>query len=450
MPRTNPFTVTIYSKALAFQQVLGSALSYSFTPRWLLGTGEIVTRVDDPANQLLGTEGARIVAQYRGEVLMSGFVQQRTGSVLRSGTITWDVSDDRYALTFTRAWIRPDKALQAATLSDLGQQAPYGTHTDGRADGLGYYAFPASPTVYPAETAVKTVIGANLARFGSNVLQGKIVLGTDQGRGGDARAAGMLPQLRFDPLQDGLLDLLEWANLRLRVWQDANPLGTAGTVQLDVDVPTTWTQVIGTAGRIVTDGQYQQAIPSGTRAILGGPGDDAARLFYGVNDSTGLEDRFGIAIETFTDATGATLKWPDGLDDVAQVAAYYLLRTDVLDADKAVLRTYLAQAAATALAAGLPTAGLDISLAESDGFHYGGNGSDGTAPGYHVGDRIAVAIENGPTITQRITECTVSFATDGGLAVAPKVGEITQDPTAQLAEAVAGIAQVVGRLSTRN
>lgn len=435
MPRKNPFTVTIYSKGLAFQQTLGSAISYSFTPRWTLGTGEIITRATDPANSLLGQKGARFVALYRGEVLMSGFVQQQQGSVLKTGTKTWNLYDDRYVLSFTRAWVRPGGNLAATSLSDPAQQVPAAAgHADGLADGSGYYAWPAAVTA--AETAVKRVIADNLARFGSNVAQGKIAVQPDQGRGGDARAAGKLPQLRFDPLHDGLLDLLEWANLGLRVWQDGSSL------KLDVWQPKTWTQTIGTAAKIVTDGTYQVSIPTLTRLVIGGPGEDAARVFAAAADSTGLEDAYGIAVEGFIDATGATLHWPNGLDESLQVAAYYLQRGDVTDTDKQALRTYLVQAASAALAAGLPTAGLDISLSETDSFHYGG------PDGYHVGDRITVQIDGGPSITQRITETTLTYTTDG-LSVTPKVGEISNDATEQLATAVAGIATTVGRLSTR-
>lgn len=441
MARVNPFAVTVYSKGLAFQQSLGSALSYSFTPRFTLGTGEVITRADDPANTLLAQPGARMVVVYRGEVLLSGFVSQRTGDVIKGGVVTWQVFDDRYLLAFVRAYVRPGANLTPTSLADLAQQQPYGTHTDGRADGLGYYAFAAG--VNTAEAAIKAVITANLARFGSNVAQGRIVVQPDLGRGGDARAAGMLPQLRFESLHDGLLDLLDWSGLLLRVWQEPNALGVAGSIKLDVVAPVTWAQTISTSSRIVRDGQYQLGIPSATRVILGGPGDDAARLFYGAADATGLEDTYGIAVEAFVDATGATLKWPDGLADAAQAALYYLQRTDVTAADKLVLSTYLAQAASTALAAGKPLAGLSISLSETASFHYGGT------DGYHVGDRIAVSVEGGPTITQRITECTLTYAASGGFSVTPKVGDITDDASEQLARAIAGIASVVSRISTR-
>lgn len=436
MVRSNPFTVTIYSKALAFQQVLGSALTYSFTPRWTLGTGEIITRSSDPANALLGQPGARVVVQYRGEVLLSGFVQLRTGSVLRSGTVAWQLYDDRYLLTFVRAWVRPGQNLAAVSLTDQAQQVPGASHVDGRADGTGYYAWPAG--VNTAEAAIKRVISDNLARFGPNVAQGKITVLPDQGRGGDARAAGMLPQLRFDSLHDGLADLLTWSKLLLKVWQAPG----ATTLQLDVSTPKTWQQAIGGASRIVSDGTYQVGAPTLTRSILGGPGDDAARVFYQQTDATGLEDTYGFAVEGFSDATGATLKWPDGLDQSLQVAMYYLQRTDVAAADKAALSTYLAQAAKTALSAGLPTAGLSLTLSETASFHYGGT------DGYHVGDYLTVVIEGGPTITQQITEATLTYSAEG-FTVTPTVGAITNDATLQLAQAVAGIASVVGRISTR-
>lgn len=448
MPQTNPFTVTIYDKNLAPQQRLGSALVYDFTPRWTLGTGKLVTSVADPANALLAAEGARIVVEYRREVLMSGWVYQDTGPVQRAGTVQWDVYDDKYpALAWVRAWVRPGQNLTPSSLTDTAQMVPpAGGHADGRADGAGYYAWPATPTVYPAETAIKRVISDNLARFGSGVVQGKIDVQTDQGRGGDARAAGMLPQLRFDALSDGLADLQAWSGLGIRVWQ---PVG-ATRLKLDVWQPVTWPQVLRAASGIVTDGQYQRSGPTATRPILGGPGDDAARLFWAGPAATDLETRFGVAIETFTDATGSTLKWPDGLDDAAQVAMYFLQRTDVAAADKTALSTYLAQAAATALADGRPTRGLNVTLSETKTFHYGGDGTDGTPPGYHVGDLVTIGADGGPTITERITECTLTYSTgSGAFSVVPKVGEIQQDPTAQIAEVVGALATALSRMQSR-
>lgn len=443
MPRTNPFTVTIYSKTFAFQQRLGSAQSYSFTPRWTLGSGEIVTRSDDPANTLLAQPGARLVVEYRGEVLMSGLIQQRTGSIVAAGTNLWEITDDRFLLTATRAWVRPGANLTPTSLSDTAQMVPASNgHTDGRADGTGYYAFPAPPVVYPAESAIKQVIRENLARFPPSTWQGQVTVAPDQGRGPDARAAGMLPQLRMDSLHDGLLDLLDWANLWLRVFQTPNPPGTTGSLQLDVFQPTTWSQVIGAQSRIISDGTFQQSIPTVTRPILGGPGDDAGRLFYAPPPAADLEALYGFAVETFTDATGASLNWPAGLEEAAQVAMYYLQRTDVASADKVALTTYLQQAGATALSDGLPRNGLSIDLSESASFHYGGSG------GYHVGDLITVTAANGPTITERITEVELTYSADG-FTVTPTVGDITDDATTALAQGIASIAKAVSRLQSR-
>ena len=443
MPQRNPFTVTLYSKAFGYLQGLGSALSYSFTPRFTLGIGELVTKVDDPANQLLSQDGVRVVVQYRGEAI-SYFVDLETGPVTRGGTITWALLDDRTLLTFVRAWIRPAGNLTATSLSDLAQQVASGTHQDGRADGLGYYAWPATPAVYSAETAVKRAIADNLARFTSAVWQGRITIAADQQRGGDARAANTLPQLRMETLQDGLAPLLDWSGLLLRVWQPYTAkAATSPGLQLDVVAPVTWAQTIGARSGIVRDGSYQRSRPAATRVILGAQGDDAERLYYQVVDSTGLEARFGYAVETFAEATGATLKWPDGLADAARVAAYYLNRTDVADADKTVLTTYLQQTGATVLREGRPTSGLDINLSETASFHYGG------ADGYHIGDIVTATTGSGLTIAQRITEATLTYSADG-FSVAPKLGAITEDPTAQLANAVRDIAQGLARMSTRH
>lgn len=435
---SNPVTLTVLSSTFARQQVIGAPVSYSITPRLApggLGTAEVVTAVDDPVNVYLGMSGARLVAEYRGEVALSGWVYQRQGPVTEVGTVTWDVYADEYLLPWTLGWVNPAAPLQPASLTDPAQTVPPAAgHAAGQADGSGYYAWPAAPTVYPAETALKKIIGDNFARLGRPVT-----IAPDLGRGGDARAAGMLPQVRFDPLDTALEPLCAWSGLGIKIRQ------AVGDAQLTLDVvtPVTWAQALTYDSGILTDGTYTLTGPTATRAVLGGPGDDTARAYYGQTDSSGLEAAYGVAIEQFVDATGATLNWPASLAAQYQVPAYFLARTDLPAADQAAFLTYLRQVAQLALNAGQPSSGLDVTLSETASFHYGGS------DGYHVGDYVPVSAASGPTITDQVTEVTLQLDSNGAFSVTPKVGLITQDTTQKIAKVVAALAAVVLRRNTR-
>lgn len=434
---TNPVTITVWSSSFARQQALGAPVSYSFTPRLApagLGDGSIVTAVDDPVNQYLGLPGARITAEYRGEVALSGWVHRRLGPVIQVGTVEWDVYSDDYLLAWTLGWVNPAAPLQPASLTDPAQSVPPAAgHGAGIADGSGYYAFPSAPAVYPAETAIKRLVSDNFARLGRPVT-----IAPDLGRGGDARAAGWLPAVRFDPLDQALAPLCDSAGLGIRIVQQPGASGLA----LDVVVPVAWAQAITYDSGILTDGTYQQEGPTATRAVLGGPGDDAARAYYGQTDATGLEATYGVVIEQFVDATGATITWPSTLAAQYQVPAYFLTRTDVDPAAQAAFLQYLQATANLALGAGRPSSGLDVTLSETAAFHYGGT------DGYHVGDYVPVSAASGPTITDQVTEVTLAYDSSG-FKVTPKVGSITQDTTQQLAQLVAALAATVQRRNTR-
>ncbi|TFD54211.1 hypothetical protein E3T43_12805 [Cryobacterium sp. Hh7] len=310
--------------------------------------------------------------------------------------------------------------------------------TSTKAPTAAYYVWPdgstqwGGPAITTAETAIKHLIGVNFTRLGRPVT-----IGADQGRGGNAVAAGMLPQVRFGSLDMNLQALIEWSGLRVTLRQDP----TLPTIHVEVSVPTVWPQKLTVESGIVIDGTWSTDDPEATRIIVGGPGQETERAFWGVNDTTGLEAEYGDIIEVFRDATGATLTWPEVIPDAQQIADRYLLRPEVSAADKTIFTNYLNAAGAKSLGEGGLMSGVSLELSETEVFHFGG------ADGIQLGDTITVTSQ-GLTFTDRITEATLSWDATDGLVVTPRVGQKTDDPDRQMAEAVAALARAQIRLST--
>jgi len=436
MAIANPFTMTIYDREMRPQGRIGNPMSCNFTPRFRAqGSGQVYLKATDPVLQKLLEPGARVGVEYRGEHLMSGPVRNPEGPFIApNGQVLINIQDDWRRLVNTYAWNVPNAPLAPLALDANGQttRPAGGPVVEGTTDGqVGYYLWPdgsaaaGGVSVDTSEAAVKHLIEVNLGRLPFTPLDVR----PDLGRGGNPRAAGVLPNIRFLRLSEAIMPILEWSGLGVKVWQ------APGTTEYSVDVwePRSWSQPISAESGIVRDGRWSLQSPEATRAVVGGPGELAARAFWdgGVDDD--LEALYGDVIEVFTDATGATLTWPDGLSEALKVAKYYLLRPEVADNDKSRFRGYLSGAGAQAREKAAPTSGLSLNLSETDAFHFGG------PDGYHIGDQVTAG-SAGLTFSDRISECTLSLNSSDGLKVTPVVGEKKNEPNRQVARAIVGLA----------
>lgn len=418
-----PFDITVYSKQLQPQGKVGGARQSTFDPRWnALGVGAFSVTAKDRVRQFLEEPGARVTVRYRDEHLMSGPIRKIAGDFKPNGLITYSIEDDWRELTNTLGWVAPNAGtytsgrLSPSSLTDDAQSVSTAAHAAGTASGSGYYVFPAA--LSSAESLIKNLLSMNFTRLGRNVR----VL-PDLQRGGNARSAGMVPQVRFDTLEEAIGELLAWSGLTLRVWHDGGP-----TLLADVFQPTVRPQPLTPESGIVKSGKWSISGPRATRTVMGGPGEDNARDFYGLNDATGLEAEWGDIIEVFRDATGATLTWPDAVAEALRVSKYFRLRPEASATDKAVYEAYLVKAGRTGLAEGRPTSGLSVELAETRAFHFHG------ADGVHLGDSVRVAGQ-GQVFDAPVTAAALKF--DGSaFTVTPQLGERTDDPNAQLAQAI--------------
>lgn len=432
MPNLSDLDVAVYSKDFEFLQPLTNLQDSSeFTPKHnAKGSATLVLAPDAPVNEYLQADGARIVARYRDEHLMSGMIRADAGTITPDGNLTYTLEDDYRILENTLAWVAPDNPLMPAALADLAQAWQTGpAGTAGTTTGQsGYFIWPAG--VDTAEAMIKYIAQHNFERIGRDVT-----ILPNLGRGGDARAGGLMATLtpRNGSLAEEIAPILEWSGLGIRVWQE--PRGDG--LLLDVYEPATWPTELDYSSGALQDGDYQRHRPTATRIVAGGPGDGPDRAFYSVVDAA-LEARYNDIIELFTDATGASLEWPESLSDAFRVAKYYLLRSEVSTDLKNRFTSYLDAAARKKLTENQATASISAALAETQAFSM--YGPDGLRPG----DIVPIATPAGP-ISERITSATLALS--NGLTVTPTLGDITNDEDEAIWEAIAAIAAGFRRLS---
>lgn len=455
MSSGNPFTITVFDKHLQRVGWVGDPSSLSGSIRFnSLGNMQLILKGGDPMIEPLMEKGARVTIDYRGKRLDSFKVRNPNGSFQPNTPVTFQLQGDWRMLRNTLAWVASNHPLMPTHLYPgndpyyLGQSTYPGGGADvnpqpGNTSGqFGYFLWPnGSPAtggvnIRFAESAVKWVTGSNLHRVGQPVI-----FGDDLERGGDIAAAGALPQLRFPTLEEAVQPILDWSGLGLRLVHEHDE---DDLITVDVYEPNVWPAKLTFESQIIRDGSWSIADPNVTRGVLGGPGEDVARAFWEVLDTTGLEDDYGDVIEAWGDSTGANIQWPDSVPDILQVAKYYFVRPEVSSGDKAMLQGYFTQAANKMLAGGVPSARASVVLGETESFHFGGT------DGIQLGDQVTVVTPTGLEITDRVREVAFKYAVGNGLEVTPIIGEaITgQDPIRQLAAAVAKLAAAQRRLST--
>lgn len=440
-----PGSIDVYTKNFEWVGTIGNPIAINGTVVFNgLSTFTIEVSATDPIVSDLLEYGARITMVYRDAQLFSGMITEVSGSLVRNGSITVTLNSDWRLLQNTLAWIRPAGALEPTAISvknvdnvnALGQAwLPGGSTTQGTSGTVigqvGYYQW-ASSVVY-AETALKTLITENLVtRLGRPVT-----VAADLNRGGDIKTPGLLPEVRMARLDDVCTRILDLDGLGLKLEQATR----TSTITADVFEPGVWDMPLTVDSGVVSGGSWSVMAPTGTRVVLGGAGDLAARHFVSALDGTGLEAEWGDVVEIFRDATSASdLEWPENLDDSQQVPKYYELRSDVSAALKAKYRASLVAAGSLGLAEGTPKFGVNAQLSETEAFHFGGS------DGIQLGDLVTIQGVTGALYTDRITECSFNFG-NGVFEVIPVVGIRTDDPDRQLAQAIATLATAQRRIS---
>lgn len=425
------------------------------------GTGSFSINSGDRLNAACTTPGARAVVTFRDSQTMSGPIRQQGLGVKPADVSTYSLEDDWRVFDNTAAYVVPVAAyfsqglLDAQSLSDDAQAISTVAHAAGVNAGYGAYVW-ANATTISAETAIKKLIGDNLVtRLGAAWQAARglsyvpFALAGDQGRGGLPGPAGMLPVLRMDPIGSGVAALLTWSGLRLRAWQDS----AARLVRIETDLPAVSTRALTFDSGILADGSGSAQGPALTRAIVGGPGDGTARAWHSKIDGTGLEALWGDVIEGVVDAGSVATPWASSVATANQVEKYFALQTGNAASDIAAFSAALDAAGVQALADGVPKSGLGVTLAETASFHFGG--SDGVQLGDVLTVQLASGTRVGSTrvppvkIAAPVTSAHITLDDENGVQSTPIVGERTDDPDVQLAQAIAAVQTALRRRASR-
>ena len=361
----SPFIVEVYDGAFHMKGTVGNPGSLRVFPRHnQRPTAEIVIPTDHARLTDLTAPGARVIIRYRVRpqdtpaFLMSGIVRLRSGQGPRSvGTVTLQVVDDFRLFERMLGWAAPANTL------DVQGTVAYDTRTG------------------PAESVLKGYVNANKGHFWQ-----PITVAGSLGRGSSITA-----KIRFTPLADTLLPLIDKAGIGVTVRQSG-----AGFV-VDCYEPRLYAQTLSEASGVVQEWSWDQSDPEATRAIAGGPDLGTNRVFRQYIDDT-LEAQYKDIIEVFVDAA-------DAADATALVAK-----------------------AKTALADASPKSGLSLKLSETDSFRYDPTGVHGV----RVGDKVRVEVGPGIVVEDVLREASLEWTSDNGLVVTPVIGDKQDDPSRTL------------------
>ena len=243
----------------------------------------------------------------------------------------------------------------------------------------------------PAETVLKAAVTENAV----NRLGLPITVPTTLGRGSTVSA-----RLRFQTLHERLILTEDGAGI-IDSGIAADIVPTEGGLLLDVWTPKTVLQPINERSGIVKSWSYAYDHAKITRVVVAGQGEGTLRLFRERVDAA-TEAELGEKREAFRDARDS--------DDPTVLYA----RADETITENAA------------------RSGLSVEFGEAGNFQYGRH--------FKVGDRVTLEV-GGVSISDRLTECTLSWTKDGGFEARPRVGARSEDPSRTLANAVMRIAR---------
>lgn len=379
--RLAPFRVNIFGPDLAPWFPISSFQSCSATLRHLAkSTGTLTVDLTHPRAEQLFTAGARATVDYFVGLAGASYADPANWVRLINGPLQTLQAQGPFRTGNVTFGIEDDYGILGAALAWPKPSA-----------ALSAQIVAADVQTGPAETVIKHYVQANaVTRLGLPGLS----VAADLGRGPTVTASA-----RFTLLSDLLPDLARQAGFGLRFTQ------TGSSRVFDVySVTDRSARPLTEASGVVNDWTLLRGGPDCTRAVVGGSGAGTARVF-GSSANTALETEWGQVVEAF------------GEDTATNVLA-------TLNAD-----------AATLVAASPATAGFTVDIQEGPAFRFGRN--------MFVGDTIAVEISPNLSVTDALTQASVSWSVESGLSISPQVGDtsVSQGPNAVLAAAISRIAK---------
>lgn len=387
-------TVEVYDKWWTRRGVINAPTELEAV--WRLNkssTATITLAASSPKAWLLLGEGNRVRILARG-LVWSGWMEHWTlDGVGPSATITATFLADVAWLERLLCWQAP-ATLPGTIARDYDRRAG------------------------PAETVLKGYVQAIVDRLGL-----PLYVAPDLERG---EIIG--EQLRMHTPADKLLPLMEAAGLRVSLLHYG-----ARHVTLDVDPIRTYPRTLtADSGILGADTSVSVQGPTVTRVVVGGAGEQEARL-YRAAVRPSAEDAWGRIHESHIDARDLQVNLDDPLMDTqAKVDA-------AMDAR-----------AAAALAEGDAQVSVSATMSETTWFRI-------AAGVLEVGDRVplSIAIPAGSTanrvsvaLTETITEATLRQTVTEGLTVRPKLGRMRDDPSGPLLWRIARLSAEIRHLRT--
>lgn len=436
MATESPFRIIVHSAGL-WDGVTGTYVNDEFPqsawvgkPIYLHATvrcngidnAEIHVGLEDPVQKVMRANGAIMIIWYRGQYLTSGRLREVTGEVPLTGVAKFQMKGDWSLLSSNLGFVRPF----GGDSYQYYETAP-----------KGHYHWDAA-TQY-TETAVRELIEKNI-----NGPAGGWFTEEDGLRGGDIRAAGRLPMVRFQPLDELIKPMLEFGNLRLVIGryqaERLSTLGTsAGSTAVRMEEMGEWGPVLSVEAGTIVDGSWTLATSSISHVVVGGPGEEEDRIFLTYTNQT-REQADGWRNSVFKDATNIKLDWGTVTPMSDRRGPLFFDRQDVPPANRAAVRAQFDEVARKAFEEGAPTSSISVTLAETPGFHFGG------PDGIQLGDKVKIKVGD-MTFTDRLQECSLTL-TENNLTVTPTVGERVDDPDRKLADAIGQVANSQRRLVT--
>lgn len=216
---------------------------------------------------LLGQEGSRLRAKFRGEPLISGPLRQVAGGL--GEDLVYSCQSDWRMLHNFLGYVNPAERVANGLLVRQGEESAY--YTIGRK---------------PAETVLKDVVRKNIVERRAQNLTVKPDL---------RRGAVMEATFRMHPLYDRLFPAIQDAGLVVTVEQ-----GDGGLV-LDCYEPEPYPNVLTEGSRVIQKWNFNRTAPEATSGVLGGQGVGELREYLAFEDPA-REAQWGDVIEVFKDA----------------------------------------------------------------------------------------------------------------------------------------------------
>ncbi|WP_336991021.1 Gp37-like protein [Leucobacter sp. VD1] len=427
---------------------------------------EIGLDADSPQRELLMREMCGVVVRFRGKCEFIGHVYQRAGGVRPDAPITVYARSEDEVFDQTLAWVLPTPAvysgswaglyssskIEAEAEKDTAQSFPDPFMDPGHYMWVWPYTDPATWTFRRKPIVVGELIApmlvSNLKRVGyrrgtlwsvhpstpegDGLIEGSgINLSSlfgapyqvvDAARWGSPTEAvpwaygfdGFSP--RFQTLREVMAAFQVWADQNtnsFNVTASGEIGGGAYNVRIGYEAcPDPYPVPLSVAAGTVVDGSWSTSEHTGSRVILGGPGEQEARLFQ---ERQQLDrEQYGRVIEVFKDATGAKLM---SLNQTGYEfePRWYFVDPDVPAGYKSRARSYFDQQGARYLAEAAPETEVSVELQETSEIHYGGES------GYVLGQIVSIDL-GWMVLRKRVEKVTITLSREDGLKVTPQVG----------------------------